>query len=182
MEAPVAELREYLASRIPAFMVPSDIALLEKLPLTVNGKVDRGALPGRDTFFTTELTIPAAPRNETETALAEIWRDILGRDRVGIYDNFFRLGGHSLLVLQVLSRVARTLRVELPVQAFFETPTIEGMARAMAAAERQPVEWTAIAPDTIQPSRAQRILERLDELSDHEVEELLLELEEEEVK
>ena len=176
-----SELREYLASRVPTFMIPSHFVALEKLPLTANGKIDRGALPAPENFSNSTANEPVLPRNASELALAEIWRDILGRDQIGIYENFFHVGGHSLLVLQVLSRVARTLRVEMPVQVFFENPTIAGLAGVLAAADRA-TEWQPIPAAAKQDSRAQRILERLDDLSDNEVEELLLELEEEEVK
>jgi len=170
------QLREFLAIRIPSYMVPSHIVLLEKLPLTPNGKVDRRGLPEPEDFQTGSVENAGVPRNATETALAEIWREILQRDHVGIHDNFFHLGGHSLLATQIISRVAKALQVELPVRAVFEAPTIAGMARAVT--ERQLAAPTEIAVRPDQPSRAQKLLERLDEMSDIEVEELLLELEE----
>ena len=174
------QLRDFLAIQLPSFMVPSHIVLLEKLPLTPNGKVNRRILPAPEDFPTGADKPAEAPRNATETLLAEIWREILQRDQVGIRDNFFHLGGHSLLATQIISRVARALRVELPVRVVFESPTIEGMARAVD--ERQLAGPTDIYVRRDHPSRAQKLLEHLDELSDHQVEELLLELEEHEVK
>ncbi len=112
----------------------------------------------------------------------EIWREILERERIGIHDNFFHLGGHSLLATQIVSRVARTLDVELPVRVVFESPTIADMARAIDEAERHPAEQMVVAGRLNSPSRAQKILDHLEELSDDQVEELLLELEVEEVK
>jgi acyl carrier protein len=124
----------------------------------------------------------AAPRNATEVLLVEIWREILQRDQIGIHDNFFHLGGHSLLATQIVSRLARALGVELPVRVVFEAPTIEAMARVVDAAERPPAARTAVAAHLDKPSRAQKILDRLDELSDDEVEELLLESEEKDLQ
>jgi amino acid adenylation domain-containing protein len=174
------QLREFLAKQFPSFMVPSYIVPMEKLPLTPNGKVNRRVLPSPEDVPIGATETGAAPRNATETLLAEIWREILQRDQVGIHDNFFHLGGHSLLATQIISRVARALRVELPVRVIFEAPTIAGMAQAVD--ERQQAAPTEIASWADHPSRAQKLLERLDDLSDNEVEELLLELEEKEAR
>jgi amino acid adenylation domain-containing protein len=174
------QLREYLALQFPSFMVPSHVVPLKKLPLTPNGKVDRRALPAPEDFPTETEKPAAVPRNATETLLADIWREILQRDHVGIHDNFFHLGGHSLLATQIISRVARALRVELPVRVVFEAPTIAGMAQAVDERQLAAPAEIAVRPD--HPSRAQKLLDRLDKLSDDEVEELLLELEENETK
>jgi hypothetical protein len=174
------QLREFLAKQFPPFMVPSHIVLLQKLPLTPNGKVNRRVLPAPEEIPTGANKPAEVPRNATETLLAQIWSEILQRDQVGIHDNFFHLGGHSLLATQIISRVARALRVELPVRVVFESPTVAGMARAVD--ERQLVASADIVVRPDHPSRAQRLLEHLDELSDHQVEELLLELEEKEAK
>jgi hypothetical protein len=176
------ELREFLARQLPAYMVPSHLLRLAKLPLTPNGKVDRRALPAPEDSPTGPDAPHVPPRNPTEMLLLEIWREILERDRIGIYDNFFHLGGHSLLATQIVSRVARALEVELPVRVVFEAPTVAAMALAVEQAEHRPAERMMVAARLDNPSRAQKILDRLDELSDNEVEELLLELEEEEVK
>jgi acyl carrier protein len=176
------QLREFLAAQLPAFLVPSHIVPLEKLPLTPNGKVDRRALPAPEDVQTGADPTTAAPRNSTEILLVEIWREILQREEVGIHDNFFHLGGHSLLATQIVSRLARAIGVELPVRTLFEAPTIAALARVVEAAEGPSAQRTVINARLSQRSRAQRILDRLDELSDNEVEELLLELEEEELK
>jgi hypothetical protein len=175
------QLREFLAGQLPSFMVPSHIVPLEKLPLTPNGKVDRRALPAPENSQTGASGITASPRNATEVLLVEIWREILQRDQISIHDNFFHLGGHSLLATQIVSRVARALGVELPVRVVFEAPTIAAMARVVDAGERKPEAQTVVEARLPEPSRAQRILDRLDDLSDNEVEELLLELDEKEV-
>lgn len=174
------QLREFLTAQLPSFMVPSHIVALAKLPLTTHGKVDRRSLPEPREIQTGAEGTTAAPRNATEVLLLEIWREILQRDQISICDNFFHLGGHSLLATQIISRVARVLGVELPVRVVFEAPTIEALARVVQAAEHQPEARMVTAP-LFGPSRAQRILDRLDDLSDNEVEELLLELEEKKV-
>jgi amino acid adenylation domain-containing protein len=176
------QLREFLALQLPYFMVPTQVVALDKLPLTLNGKVDRHALPPPEDFQSSLERVIVAPRNAAETLLLQIWREILQRDQIGIHDNFFHLGGHSLLATQIISRVAKSLSVELSVRVIFEAPTIAAMARVLETTERQPVPPIAIAARLDKSSRAQRILDRLDKLSDNEVEELLLELEEEEVK
>jgi amino acid adenylation domain-containing protein len=176
------QLREFLAVQLPSYMVPSYVVPLERMPLTSNGKVDRRALPAPENFHTGADGMTAAPRNATEVLLVEIWREILQRDQIGIHDNFFHLGGHSLLATQIVSRLARALGVELPVRVVFEAPTIEAMARVVDAAERPPAARTAVAAHLDKPSRAQKILDRLDELSDDEVEELLLESEEKDLQ
>jgi acyl carrier protein len=122
-----------------------------------------------------------APRNSTETLVAGIWTEILGCDHAGIDDNFFHLGGHSLLATQIVSRLSQALQVEIPVRLIFEAPTIASLARAVDEAQLQP----APRMETLlrrEPSQAEKLLARLDGLSDGEVEELLLELEVNEVE
>jgi amino acid adenylation domain-containing protein len=176
------EMREFLARQLPAYMVPSHIVRLDKLPLTSHGKLDRCALPVPEDSPAAANSEIAPPRNATEVLLLEIWREVLGRPKIGIHDNFFHLGGHSLLATQIVSRVARLFGLELPVRVVFEAPTVAAMARAVGEAGRHPAEQMLVPLRPDQPSRAQKILDRLDDLSDTEVEELLLELEEEGVK
>ncbi len=173
------QLRDYLVTQLPAYMAPSHIVVLDKLPLTINGKVDRGALPAPEESSPQREQTVVAPRNETEAKLADIWREILQRESVGIHDNFFQLGGHSLLATQIISRVDRHFQVELPVRVLFESPTIAGVAEAIREFRNAPV--SSISTQAEKRSRAQLLLERLDNLSDSEVEELLVELDEEEV-
>jgi len=122
MDAPFFEqLRKHLSQNLPDYMVPSAIVVLDKIPLTPSGKVDRKALPKPD--FSSRQAIYAAPRTETEKVLCHIWQELLGVERVGITDNFFQLGGHSLLATQVVSRIRQNLHVELPLRTLFEAPT-----------------------------------------------------------
>ena len=127
--APTAEaLRAHLEKRLPAFMVPGTFVFLESLPLTPSGKVDRKALPAPETSRPNLENSFVPPVTAAERELARIWGDILGLDRVGVEDNFFTLGGHSLLVIQIASRLRDALGVELPLRSFFETPTIRALA------------------------------------------------------
>ncbi len=113
-------------------MIPAALVVLEKIPLTTNGKVNRRALPtpnwGRNTV---------APTSPTEQKLANIWAELLGLKNVGIDDNFFQLGGHSLLATQLTSRIRDTFGVELPLQKVFETPQIAPLALAIEALQNQ---------------------------------------------
>ena len=132
-EAEPAKLREALRERLPDYMVPSGFVRLDALPLTPNGKVDRKALPEPDA-----VAAPAAayvpPRTLAEELLAEIWCQVLRRDRISIHEDFFDLGGHSLLATRVVARLYEASGVELPLRALFESPTLEGLARTVERA------------------------------------------------
>ncbi len=121
-----SELLCYLKQKLPDYMLPSAfVMLLDALPLTPSGKIDRRALPApsvsRDVICNVKTV---SPRTATEEVLAGIWSNVLGLEQVGIYDNFFVLGGHSLLAMQVISRLRETFKVELPISCLFEYPTI----------------------------------------------------------
>ncbi|HEU0079275.1 MAG TPA: non-ribosomal peptide synthetase, partial [Longimicrobiaceae bacterium] len=126
------ELREHLATSLPAYMVPSAWVALETLPLSPHGKVDRRALPAPDWGAESEAYV--APRSPTEQVLAEVWAAVLGVERVGAEDDFFALGGHSLLVARVAARVRDALGVEVPLRLVFDAPTVAGAARWIEAA------------------------------------------------
>src|SRR5436305_7950486 len=128
----VEELRRSLRERLPEHMVPSFFVLLPALPLTPNGKVDRKALPAPERAEGGYL----APRTPVEEVVAGIWAEVLGRDRVGANDHFFDMGGHSLLAMQVTSRLRRAFDVELPVRDLFEAPTVTGLAARVEAVRR----------------------------------------------
>ncbi|MFD0579124.1 amino acid adenylation domain-containing protein [Dactylosporangium darangshiense] len=132
--AGVEQLRGFLRDRLPEFMVPAVYVELASLPLNVNGKVDRAALPAPDAArldLTGEFVAPVGPVQEV---LAGIWAELLGVERVGAGDNFFALGGHSLLATQVVSRVRAVFDVEVPVAALFDAPTVAGLAGVIEAA------------------------------------------------
>ena len=123
-----AALREHVQGRLPAYMVPSAVVHLERLPLTPVGKVDRDALPAPEGERQTEHAY-VAPRSELERRIAGIWREVLGVEQVGIDDNFFDLGGHSLLLTRLRARLEAELEVELPIVKLFQHPTVSATAR-----------------------------------------------------
>ncbi|MGP6459925.1 non-ribosomal peptide synthase/polyketide synthase [Pseudomonas parakoreensis] len=131
----VGELRAQLLSRLPEYMVPTAFVKLAALPLTANGKVDRKALPAPDlaALFTREY---AAPEGEVETALAQIWADVLQVERVGRQDHFFELGGHSLLAMRMVSQVRQRLGVELALSDLFANAELAAVAAVLSAAGR----------------------------------------------
>jgi len=127
-------LGQALAQRLPEYMIPSAFVTLDALPLTPSGKVNRRQLPAPD-FSRVELAHAfVAPRTAAEEVVAEIWRQILGVERVGATDNFFELGGHSLLGTQLISKLARAFRTELPLRQLFRSPTVEGLVGELAEA------------------------------------------------
>ena len=130
------ELRHFLQQKLPEYMVPAAFITLEALPLLNNGKVDRRRLPAPQRSRTDFGKSYVAPRAATEELLAEIWAQVLGIERVGIYDDFFELGGHSLLATQAVSRIREAFQVELPLRRLFELPTIAGLAPAIELTKR----------------------------------------------
>jgi hypothetical protein len=131
-DAPATEgLRDWLKRKLPEYMVPAVFVMLEELPLTANGKLDRKALPAPELGRPNSAIAYVGARTSTEEALAGIWRAVLGLKRVGIHDDFFALGGHSLQATQLLTRVHKTLGYRLSVALFFHHPTIAGMARSV---------------------------------------------------
>jgi amino acid adenylation domain-containing protein len=160
-----AELREHLATFLPAWMVPSVFVSMDALPKGPMGKVDRHALPEAAAPAAADDAGWAAPATETEEAVAAVWSEVLGLGRVGATDDFFDLGGHSLKATRILSRVAARLGVELPVGVIFDQPTVRGMAALVD-------ERLGEAPD---PDAD--LLEWLEGLTDEEAERLLAESE-----
>jgi len=124
----VAALRAHLAETLPEYMIPSAYVSLDALPLTPNGKIDRRSLPA-PTGDASPTQGYEAPADETETALAEIWSDVLRVERVGRHDHFFVLGGHSLLGVKMISRVREALEVDVPLITLFERPVLSVFAQ-----------------------------------------------------
>ncbi|HEY7492621.1 MAG TPA: amino acid adenylation domain-containing protein [Candidatus Tectomicrobia bacterium] len=121
-------LRRALRNMLPDYMLPSAYVRLDALPLTPSGKVDRLALPAPGAARPTLAAGFVSPRTPTEEVLAGIWVTVLGIERIGVHDNFFDLGGHSLLAVQVMSRLRHALRVEMPLHALFDAPTVAELA------------------------------------------------------
>ena len=125
----VPQLQAYLAEKLPEYMVPSAFVVLESLPVTANGKVDRLALPAPEPIKLEWAGGYVAPHTSIEEVLVKIWVEVLGIKRVGIRDNFFELGGHSLLATQLVSRVRDAFGVELPLRRVFEAPTVSELSK-----------------------------------------------------
>jgi amino acid adenylation domain-containing protein len=126
------ELRRQLQDRLPGYMVPAAFVRLEQMPLTPNGKIDRTALPPPETSAFAVHDGCVAPRTPEEELLCGIWADVLQLERVGIHDNFFEIGGHSLLATLVVSRIREAFKIDLPLRAMFEHPTIIDVASALS--------------------------------------------------
>jgi amino acid adenylation domain-containing protein len=144
MSLDVAALRTALQGQVPPHLVPSDFVVLPALPLTPNGKVDVQALPNPD-LIPAPPTGQVPPRHERERQLVRLFETVLGRTPVGVHDDFFALGGHSLQAMDLLARITRALGVSLPPTALFQAPTVERLARLLA--EGHPDSpWTHLVP------------------------------------
>ncbi|MCX6047110.1 MAG: amino acid adenylation domain-containing protein [Chloroflexi bacterium] len=151
-----SDLRSYLQTKLPDYMVPSAFMVLEALPLTPNGKVDRHALPAPVESNLASAQAYVAPRTATEVQLAAIWSAVLAIEQVGIHDNFFERGGHSLLTVQLMQRIQTHFATAIPLQRLFAEPTIAGLA-AQIDAERLAAEQLASAmPLTSAPATGMR--------------------------
>jgi acyl carrier protein len=155
------QLKDYLKHKLPDYMVPGDFVFMDQLPLTPSGKVNRLALPPPDSSDSEDEY--EEPQGPVEKVIAGIWEEVLGRKRVGANDNFFEIGGHSLVATQVISRVKEALRVEVALRKLFEEPTVRGLAQAITA----PAETRA------RVEKAAQILLALSELSEEEAEHIL---------
>jgi len=130
------ELKQHLRSHLPEYMVPSAFVVLDEMPLTANGKIDRRALPAHEQAAAPQAAAAGA-RTPTEELLASLWSEILGVQEIGPDDDFFEAGGHSLLGTQVLSRLRKTFQIELPLRALFEASTLSSLARRIDEAVRE---------------------------------------------
>ncbi|MFG2162972.1 non-ribosomal peptide synthase/polyketide synthase [Streptomyces olivaceus] len=159
------DVREFVAGRLPEYLVPDAVVVLDRLPLTANGKVDRAALPAPEAASTGAARRPPSLR---EDLLCSVFAQVLGVPRVGVDDDFFALGGHSLLAVRLVSRIRSVLGAEIPVQAVFETSTVAGLAPTVEAAGSTGVLRPALAagprPRRLPLSYAQRRLWFVDRL------------------
>jgi amino acid adenylation domain-containing protein len=127
----INHLRVFLKQKLPQYMIPSAFVLLEAMPLTPNGKIDRRSLRAPDTNTPEFESNFTEPRTPDEQLIAEIWAEVLGLERVGIHDNFFELGGHSLLATQAISRLREAFQVEVPLRSLFESPTVATVTESL---------------------------------------------------
>ncbi|MEW6736803.1 MAG: SDR family oxidoreductase, partial [Acidobacteriota bacterium] len=138
----VSQLRNYLRERLPDYMIPAAFVLMEQLPLTLNGKVDQQALPLPDQVDR-KLTNYVAPQTETAQIVAAVWQQVLQLEKVGLYDNFFDLGGHSLLIIQVRNKLQEILGRDIPIIELFRYPTVDALAVYLSNEQnRQPYSRT----------------------------------------
>ncbi len=128
------DLRDYLAAQLPDYLIPSYTVVLDRLPLTATGKLDRNALPRPDRESGTTGRY-APPRDEREATIASIWTSTLGLTQAGIYDDFFDLGGHSLLATRLVARISEAFRIDLPLRTIFTHRTIAALATAIGQAQ-----------------------------------------------
>jgi acyl carrier protein len=160
---PIDQLREHLREVLPSYMIPTAFVVLERIPLTPNGKADRRALPAPD-HSRPRLSDPyAAPRNSDEEVLTAIWVKVLGVEQAGIHDNFFELGGHSLLATQVISHIRAEFGIDLPLRRLFESPTVASLAALIAETQIEQADSKKLV----------EILADIDALSEVEVEAML---------
>jgi natural product biosynthesis luciferase-like monooxygenase protein len=161
--ATVNDLRESIASRLPEYMVPSAFVFLDAFPLTPNGKVDRKRLPLPEAERPQLSQEYAAPRNGIEEIVAHIWQDALGVERVGIHDDFFALGGHSLSTVQITFRIRREFNVDFPLQALLRFPTVAGLAKEIEARTLEQAD----------AEKLEAMFSEIDKMSEEEVQSML---------
>jgi acyl carrier protein len=161
----VTSLRKWLAEKLPAYMIPSAFVCLDALPVVGIGKVNRQALPDPGESRPNLDTPFSFPRSLVEELLAQIWARVLALDRVGIYDNFFDLGGHSLAATRVISQVIKKFQLEIPLQALFAAPTVAEMAAVIEMQQGNKISQTDL----------ERMLAEVESLSDSEARRLIAE-------
>jgi acyl carrier protein len=140
------QLRDYLHEKLPEHMIPSAYKVLETLPLNANGKIDRNSLPVFDTS-SLKNKVFVAPRNNTEELVANIYKEVLGLEKIGIHDNFFELGGHSLLAMQVISKLSLAMNCEVSIKHLFTQPTVAELATVL---ESLPKNTTHAMPNQME--------------------------------
>jgi amino acid adenylation domain-containing protein/non-ribosomal peptide synthase protein (TIGR01720 family) len=150
----VTELRGFLKQQLPEYMVPAAFVSLRTLPLTPNGKIDRRALPEPDTTRPTLQAAFVAPRNPREKLLAQIWAELLGLERIGIHDNFFDLGGNSLLVIRIIAR-AQQAGLAITTRQLFQHQTIAELAQAVGSIHLQAEQGVIVGPAPLSPAQRQ---------------------------
>ena len=162
---------QYLEGRLPEYMIPGYFVWLENIPLTPNGKVDRKKLPSPSERLLSSGQNYVAPRNDLEEQLVAIWENALAREDIGVYDNFFEIGGHSLRATQVLNKIHRELDVKLKLNAIFASPTVDALAKSIENAGKSIYEDIVPVPEAphYPVSHAQKRMWILDQLEDDKI-------------
>ena len=158
-----AELRDYVKEFLPDYMVPGAFVLLDNFPLTQNGKVDLSALPLPGELTREPEETYVAPRNAVEETIAGIWSQLLGVERVGVNDNFFNLGGHSIFAIQLLSRLNKAFNLDLQIRVIYDQPTLAALAIAIVQTQAEQAD----------SSELNRLLAELEDTSDEDAQAML---------
>ena len=132
-----SELRKWLGRRLPDYMTPSAFVALDSLPLTPNGKLDHNALPEPELNYSLDNSEQTAPQTQTEEAVAKIWAEVLGMERIGANATFFELGGHSLLAARIVSRLRDAFQIDVPLRRFFEGLTVMSLASSIETIQKE---------------------------------------------
>ena len=172
----VKELRSFLHSKLPNYMMVSTFVLLDNLPLTLNGKVDRRALPAPNSSRTEWEETFVAPRTPTEQVISDIWSQVLGLKQIGVNDNFFEFGGHSLLASQIITQIQNLFQVDISVNTFFQNLTIASLSLTVTQKQGEKKTHGTHRIPRINQVNPEQILAQLDKLSDEEVDSLLNEM------
>jgi acyl carrier protein len=161
--ANTAELRSFLRQKLPEYMIPSAFVILDAMPRTVAGKLDRRGLPDPGNSRPDLDTPYAAPRTPAEIEVEHLWREVLSLDRIGVHDNFFDLGGHSLAATRVVSQVIKKFQLEIPLQSLFRSPTIAQMAEVIAQSQANKIDAADL----------NRMLAELESLTDEQAQQII---------
>ncbi len=171
-EQTIAQLFRFLKTLLPEALLPTQIVLLQSLPRTASGKINRQALPQPSLQSLTTRGSIVAPRTPVEASLQQIWQDVLHLDAIAMDAHFFAIGGHSLLATQIVSRIRDTFHIDCSLRTFFANPTIAEMARIIeqqAHGDQEETESTPLVASTTEMSDAEKLLARLDQLSADEI-------------
>ncbi|GAA4271400.1 amino acid adenylation domain-containing protein [Aquimarina gracilis] len=139
-----SELRSYLQEQLPSYMIPGHFIVIDEIPLTANGKVNKKALPEIDTVDVIRNDY-VAPTNKTEEKLVDLWEEIIGIKNIGIKDNFFELGGHSLMISLLINRVQEEMSKTIPFRTFYSNPTIENISKSLYKEEFERIEKVSVS-------------------------------------
>jgi len=163
-------LKEYLAAYVPDYMLPFAVVALDELPLTPNGKVDRRSLPKYDPSLSGLRKSFVAPRTQVEETIAEVWGQVLSLERVSIHDNFFEVGGHSLLAAHVVTRLQQSFKLDISIRAMFDAPTVAGLSDVVSRFQQEAGEPKDLDIQTMPRGETSldELLAELNELSDEE--------------